>query len=127
MCFGWRDTPESSQLPCLKMGSIIKRSSLTLMSNIFSANFESPSSVRLFYGSVFGVYCGLGIFGVVISFMRTGAYRYFVGACSVAMFVLALHSLILSMRPSPPAKKLSSRMGLLVLLVALPIALRFFL
>ena len=79
---------------------------------------------RLLYGSVFGCYSVLGVVGIVVSFMKTGNFRFVVGACSVAGLVLALHSLFLGMRPHPPWKKMSSRIILVVLLTVLPISLR---
>jgi hypothetical protein len=96
------------------------------MSNIFKTDFEPAWSGRLLYGSVFGAYCGLGIFGVVLCFMKTGNYRFFAGTCALAMFIVALHSLILAMRIAPPKKNLSRLVSFLVILVALPLALRIF-
>lgn len=103
------------------------RKNLISMLSVLRADVEPGWAGRLLYGSVFGSYSLLGAAGIVISFMKTGNLRFFIGACSAALLALALHSLILGMGPNPPAKKLSSRMSLLVLLSVLPWTLRFFL
>jgi hypothetical protein len=93
----------------------------------FKADVEQSWAGRLWYGSVFGAWCIVGAGGVVVSFIKSGAFRFLVPACYFSVFVLALHSFLIAMSTHPPTKKLSLRMSFLAVLTCLPWIARPFL
>jgi hypothetical protein len=91
------------------------------------ADLEPAWAKRLWYGSVFGAWCIAGAGGVVLSFIKSGTFRFFVGACYLTVFAIALHCLLIGMGTDPPTKKLSVCMVFVTFLGLLPWLLRPFL
>ena len=112
-------------LVCRRIGYDGSSDGDSMLNNI-RADLEPAWVVHLWYGSAFGCWCLVGAAGVVLSFMKLGTFRFFVGACYLAVFVLALHSFFIAMRANPPAKKLSLRIGFLACLCCLPWVVRLF-
>jgi hypothetical protein len=98
----------------------------TLMLNSLKADVEPAWAARLWYGSVFGLWCALGATVVALSFMKHGTFRFFVGPWYFALSAFALHSFVVAMKPNPSTKKLSFRIGLLTVLGVLPWIVRAF-
>jgi len=90
------------------------------------ADLEPAWAERLWYGSVFGCWCLVGAAGVVLSFIKLGTFRFFVGACYLTVFVLALHSFLIAMRANPRMEKFSLRIGFLAFLGVFPWVVRLF-
>jgi hypothetical protein len=97
------------------------------MQNSLEADPEPAWAGRVWYGSVFGVWCALSAVAVVVTIVKHEPFRWFVGPWYFAVFALALHSFLIAMRPNPPSKKLSLRISLLTVLGVFPWILRAFL
>lgn len=88
--------------------------------NLPKGIMEPAWTGRLWFGSVFGVWCALSAAIVGLSVIKHGGSRFFLGPWFLALFAFALQSFIVAMRTHRPAKKLSLRVSLLTVLGTLP-------
>src|SRR3954467_13947396 len=90
------------------------------------SDVEPGSAERVCYGSVFGAYCLLSSAGLVLSFMRHTRFGLLVGVDCAVIFAFSVHCLWIAFNQNPPTKKLSSRILLLTILVAVLPVVRLF-
>jgi len=78
--------------------------------------------------SVYGAWCLIGVFGVVLSFSKVGFEGFFGAICNGVVFMLALNFLVTAIRTvRPPQRRtLFVRSGFLGALALMPLTSKLF-